>query len=67
MSTAETLSPADDEAHGPDHVHHYETGISEGNARLPRWFVAFLISLLAFAAYYVVAEWNAQPTSARLK
>lgn len=55
-------------AHGPDHVHHYATsGIDEGNARVPRWLMAILIALFSFAAYYIVSNWDAQPTSARVK
>ena len=67
MSTADTTADHE-EAHGPDHVHLYETsGIAEGNARVPRWLVAAILSLFGFAAYYIAAEWNAQPSSARLK
>jgi uncharacterized protein YqgC (DUF456 family) len=66
MSTAES-NASHEEAHGPDHVHVYESGISEGNARVPPWLLAILISLFSFAAYYIAANWNAQPSSARVK
>lgn len=58
---------AADAPHGPDHVHAYDFGISEGNARVPRWLAVAFLSLLAFFAYYIVANWNAQPSSARMK
>lgn len=66
MTSAEHPA-AHDDAHGPDHVHTYDSGIAEGNARVPRWLVAAIFSLFAFAAYYIAAEWNAQPSSARVK
>lgn len=67
MSTADTTADHE-EAHGPDHVHRYEaSGIEEGNARVPRWLLAVVVALFSFAAYYIAAEWNAQPSSARSK
>jgi len=66
MTTAHTPA-AHDEAHGPEHVHVYDSGISEGNARVPRWLVASIVALFAFAAYYIVAEWSAQPSTARAR
>ena len=67
MSNAETTAEHE-EAHGPDHVHLYATsGIHEGNARVPRWLLAILISLFCFYGYYLVSNWNAQPSSARVK
>ena len=49
MTTAQTPA-AHDEAHGPDHVHVYDSGIVEGNARVPRWLVASIVALFAFGA-----------------
>ena len=57
-----------DEVHDEHHVHVYETsGIAEGNARLPRWFVVFLVTLFGFAVWYVATQWSAQPSTARTK
>ena len=70
MSTADSTSAhtSDHEApHGPDHVHLYDSGISEGNARVPRWLLAVIISLFGFFVYYVSTQWGAQPSSARVK
>jgi len=59
---------AEHEVHDEHHVHVYETsGIAEGNAKLPRWFVAVLVTLFAFAAWYIATQWSAQPSTARMK
>ena len=78
MSTADSTSahpaahPAvhasgHDAPHGPDHVHVYETGISEGNKRVPPWLLAVVVALFSFFIYYVATQWGAQPSSARIK
>lgn len=70
MSTSDSTTAhasGDDAPHGPDHVHHYETGIAEGNLRVPPWFVAVITALLAFFVYYIVSQWGAQPSSARFR
>jgi hypothetical protein len=57
-----------DAPHDEHHVHVYETsGIAEGNARVPLWLVAVMVTLFAFFFGYIVIQWSAQPTSARAK
>jgi hypothetical protein len=64
----ETHAEPHGEVHDEHHVHVYETsGISEGNARVPRWFVAVILALFGFFAYYVVTQWSAQPSTSRMK
>ena len=66
--TLDVPSSGGDEVHDERHVHVYETsGIAEGNARLPRWFVAFLVVIFSFAAWYIATQWSAQPSTARMK
>ena len=67
MTTADHPAAAHEEAHGPDHVHAYEFGVSEGNARVPRWLLAAFLALFGFFAYYIATQWDAQPSSARAK
>ena len=74
MSTADSTSahpaahsPEHDAPHGPDHVHVYETGIAEGNKRVPPWLLAVIVALFSFFIYYVSTQWGAQPSSARVK
>ena len=55
------------EAHDEHHVHVYETsGIAEGNARVPIWVTAAIVSLFAFFGWYVWSQWSAQPSSAHV-
>jgi hypothetical protein len=56
-----------DAPHDEHHVHVYESGISEGNARVPWWLTAVILSLLAFYVYYLVAFRDAQPSTAHVK
>jgi hypothetical protein len=66
--TAPVVHTTDDEQHGPDHVHVYETsGIAEGNKRVPKWLVVVFLSLLVFYFGYIVLHWNAQPGTAKFK
>jgi hypothetical protein len=63
-----TSAHESDAPHDEHHVHVYPTsGIAEGNARLPLWFVAVIGSLLLFFVGYIVVQWNAQPSSAHAK
>lgn len=54
---------------GDEHdVHLYETsGIREGNARVPLWLLGVIVTLFAFFAYFLVTQWNEQPSSAQTK
>jgi hypothetical protein len=57
-----------DMAHGPDHVHLYETsGITEGNRRVPTWLVVVFVSLIVFYFAYILLHWNAQPGTAKFR
>lgn len=52
--------------HDEHHVHVYETsGIAEGNARVPIWVTAAIVTLFAFFGYFVVTQWHAQPSTAQ--
>ena len=54
------------ENHGESDVYVYETSeIAEGNARVPLWLLAAIVTLFSFFAYFIVAYWNAQPSSAQ--
>lgn len=56
------------DVHDESHIHVYETsGIAEGNARVPRWLLAVVITLFGFFAYYVATQWSAQPSTARVR
>jgi hypothetical protein len=67
-TSTDPYAPESSEPHGEDHVHLYPTsGIREGNARLPKWFVVAMLSLFAFFAWYVVTQIDAQPSTARIK
>jgi hypothetical protein len=49
-------------------VHVYQpSGIREGNAALPLWFVVTMVALIAFHFWYMATQWNAQTSSARLR
>ena len=62
-----SVTPEDD-THGPDHVHLYETsGIAEGNKRVPLWLTVVFLGLLVFFLGYIFLNWNAQPSTARFK
>jgi hypothetical protein len=42
-----------------DDVHVYEeSGIEEGNRRVPRWYAIVALSLLAFFVWYVVTNFT---------
>jgi hypothetical protein len=54
--------------HDPHGVHVYpDSGIHEGNHAVPRWLIAVILALGIFFVGYIVVQWNAQPTSARMK
>ncbi len=49
-----------------DDVYVYETsGIAEGNARVPLWLLAAILSLFSFFAYFIYTYWHAQPSTAQ--
>jgi hypothetical protein len=50
-------------------VHHFESaGITEGNAKVPRWFIGVMLALFTFFVVYVVTYLTGvQPSSAQLK
>ena len=54
--------------HDEAHVHTYETsGISEADARIPRWLMAVIVTLFVFFGGYIVMHWSAQPSTAHAK
>jgi hypothetical protein len=67
-ATSAVPSTGGEEVHDEHHVHVYETsGIAEGNARVPRWLVAVVVTLLSFFVWYIATQWSAQPSTARMK
>jgi hypothetical protein len=68
MTDTTAAAHAAEAPHDEHHVHVYETsGIAEGNARVPLWFLLVMLSLFAFFVGYIVIQWSAQPTSAQAK
>ncbi len=55
------------ESHDEHAVHTYESGLSEGNARVPIWLATVFVSLVAFFVWYVITYASAQPNTARAK
>lgn len=57
-----------DPAPDPD-VHVFETvGIEEGNARVPRWYLAAMALLVIFCGVYIVKYlFGSQPSAAEFK
>jgi hypothetical protein len=54
--------------HHPHGLHEWpEAGIREGNHAVPRWLVATILALAAFFVAYCIVQWDAQPSSARMK
>jgi hypothetical protein len=54
--------------HGDDHVHLYvDSGITEGNARVPPWLLGVILLLFGFFGWYVVTQWKAQPNTAQAR
>lgn len=53
--------------HDENDVYVYETSeIAEGNARVPLWLLAAILSLFSFFGYFIYTYWNAQPSSAQM-
>jgi len=64
-----TATGATDAApHGDDHVHLYvDSGITEANARVPRWLLGVILLLFGFFGWYVTTQWKAQPNTAQAR
>ena len=53
--------------HDESDVYVYESSeIAEGNARVPLWLLAAILTLFAFFAFFIVTYWNAQPSTAQM-
>lgn len=58
----------DDAPHGDDHVHLYvDSGITEANARVPRWLLGVVVLLFGFFFWYVYTQWSVQPNTAQAR
>jgi hypothetical protein len=63
-----TTPPAPDAPHDEHHVHVYEhSGLREGNAKVPLFLIAAIVALVGFFAWYIVSQWSAQPSTARVR
>ena len=65
---ASATGATDAAPHGDDHVHLYvDSGITEGNARVPYFLLGVVVLLFGFFGWYIVTQWRAQPNTAQMR